>query len=112
MLTKDVKNSESEILEADDPLLSIDIGRDGIQEVRIFHADGDRIDEQTEAHLLLARIMSQMMLLDDAVKTASQAEVPESSKWCSCSPICSGSASDSSKPILGTRAVIQDGEDL
>ncbi len=46
----------------------------------IFHADGDGIDEQTEAHLLLARIMPQMTLLDDAVKTASQAEVPESSK--------------------------------
>jgi hypothetical protein len=77
MLTKDVKNGESGILAEGNPLLSIEIGADGIQRVLIFHANGDGIDEQTEAHLLLARIMSQMMLLDDAVKTTSQAEVPE-----------------------------------
>jgi hypothetical protein len=80
MLTKNVKNSESGILEAGIPLLSIEIGAEGIQRVLIFYADGDGIDEQTEAHLLLARIMPQMTLLDDAVKTASQAEAPESSK--------------------------------
>ena len=78
MITKDVKNGESEFLEAGNPLLSIEIGAEGIQRVLIFHANGDGIDEQTEAHLLLARIMPQMTLLDDAVKTASQAEVSES----------------------------------
>jgi hypothetical protein len=78
MLTKDVKNGESGILAEGTPLLSIEIGAEGIQRVLIFHANGDGIDEQTEAHLLLARIMPQMTLLDDAVKTASQAEVSES----------------------------------
>jgi hypothetical protein len=71
MLTKDVRNSESEILEAVAPLLSVEIGRGGIERVLIFRAGGDGIDEQTEAHLLLAKIMSQLVLLDDAVKTAS-----------------------------------------
>jgi len=78
MLTKDVKNGESGISAEGNPLLSIEIGADGIQRVLIFHDDGDGIDEQTEAHLLLAKIMSQMMLLDDAVKTTSQVEVSES----------------------------------
>ncbi len=71
MLTKNVKSGER-VLEAGNPLLSIEIGAEGIQRVLIFHADGDGIDEQTEAHLLLAQIMAQLMLLDDAVKSAGQ----------------------------------------
>jgi hypothetical protein len=54
-----------------EPLLSVDIGRGGIQQVLIYH-HGEGIDEQTEAHLLLAAITSQLVLLDDAVKSASQ----------------------------------------
>jgi hypothetical protein len=79
MLTKSVKNGESGILEEGDPLLSIEIGAEGIQRVLIFHAGGDVIDEQTAAHLMLAEIMPQLMLLDGAAKTARR-EVSESSK--------------------------------
>jgi hypothetical protein len=69
MLTKNVKNSESGILEAGDPLLAVEIGTEGIQRVLVFHADGDEIDEQTAAHLLLAKVMAQLMFLDDALKS-------------------------------------------
>jgi hypothetical protein len=70
MHTKNVKKGESGIPAGDPPpLLAIEIGTGGIQQVLIYH-DGDAIEEQTEAHLLLAKIMAQLVLLDDAVRTA------------------------------------------
>ena len=69
MDTKIVKTGESGVASEPQPLLAVEIGLEGIQRVLIYHSGKGAIDEQTEAHLLLARVMAQLMLLDDALRS-------------------------------------------
>lgn len=50
-------------------LIPVDIGRQGVQRVYII-SNADGVDEQTDAHRLLAQVMPQLMLLDDALKSS------------------------------------------
>jgi len=64
-----------EVLSADSIL--VEIGRHGISRVFIVSDEGN-VDTPTDAHRLLADVMPQLVLLDAALKTASQAGVPAS----------------------------------
>lgn len=67
----EIKNAEStplEVPEVGSALISVEIGRDGILRVYVI-SDADRVDEQADAHRLLAQVMPQLMLLDDALRS-------------------------------------------
>jgi hypothetical protein len=67
----EIKNAESgtlEVPEVGNALISVEVGRQGILRVYII-SDADDVDGQTDAHRLLARVMAQLMLLDDALKS-------------------------------------------
>jgi len=73
----EIKNAESGSYAAPEQgttLISVEIGRQGILRVFII-TDADGVDEQADAHRLLAAVMPQLMLLDDALRSEGQAEV-------------------------------------
>jgi len=70
----EIKNAESGSYDAPEEgtaLVSVEIGRQGILRVFII-TDADGVDEQADAHRLLAQVMPQLMLLDDALKSESK----------------------------------------
>jgi hypothetical protein len=74
----EIKNAESGSYDAPEEgtaLISIEIGRQGILRVYVI-TDADGMDEQADAHRLLAQVIPQLMLLGDALRS----EVPEVSK--------------------------------
>jgi hypothetical protein len=67
----EIKNAESGTFDAPEVgtvLISVEIGRQGIQRVYVI-SDANGVDEQADAHRLLAQVMPQLMLLDDALRS-------------------------------------------
>jgi hypothetical protein len=67
----EIKNAESGTFDAPEEgtaLISVEIGRQGIQRVYVI-SDANGVDEQADAHRLLAQVMPQLMLLDDALRS-------------------------------------------
>ena len=75
----EIKNAESETFEtpeAGTALISVEIGRQGILRVYVI-SDADGVDEQADAHRLLAQVMFQLMLLDDALRLEGGSVAPQ-----------------------------------
>jgi len=75
----EIKNTESETFEtpeAGTALISVEIGRQGILCVYVI-SDADGVDEQADAHRLLAQVMFQLMLLDDALRLEGGSVAPQ-----------------------------------
>jgi len=72
MQTEDTKKIDREIPQQGDALLSIEVGRDGIQRVFIY-CEADELDKPTESHRLLARVMPQLALLNEAIRQVERA---------------------------------------
>jgi hypothetical protein len=69
-----IKNAEPGSYDAPEEgaaLVSVEIGRQGILRVYVI-SDADGVDEQADAHRLLAQVMPQLMLLDDALRSESK----------------------------------------
>ena len=70
----EIKSAESgsyDTPEEGTALISVEIGRQGILRVYVI-SDADGVDEQADAHRLLAQVMPQLMLLDDALRSESK----------------------------------------
>jgi hypothetical protein len=76
----EIKNAESgpfEVPDVGNALISVEIGRQGILRVYVI-SDADGVDEQADAHRLLAEVMPQLMLLDDALRSEEVGATSES----------------------------------
>ena len=70
MQVENIKIDSVEEIPSDDSIL-VEIGRHGITRVFIVSEEGN-VDTPTAAHRLLADVMPQLTLLDDALRSASQ----------------------------------------
>jgi len=76
MEIKNTKLETFETPEAGTALISVEIGRQGILRVYVI-SDADGVDEQADAHRLLAQVMFQLMLLDDALRLEGGSVAPQ-----------------------------------